>query len=71
MNQQRYSYSQVTDHGDFYELDQAVYEGEEQYLSMQRNVDDVFREERDEVQKLVGDLEKSVEEILEQGGDNL
>jgi len=63
-------YSEVTNTGEFYELDQAVYEGEEKYISMQRKIDDVFREERDAVQKMLGDLEKSVEEILEHEGEN-
>lgn len=34
---------------------------------MERDVEELFREEKDAVQKMIGELEKSVEEELESG----
>jgi len=45
-------------------LTQAVYEGEGEYLVMQRSLDELFREERSPVNVLLGEAE-SVDRYLE------
>jgi len=45
-------------------LSQAVYEGEDEYLVMQRSLDELFREERSPVNVMLGEVE-SVDRYLD------
>jgi hypothetical protein len=42
-----------------------VYEGEDEFLAMQRSLDDLFREERSPVNVMMAEAEESVGQYLE------